>query len=409
MLQEKVIYPEMAPRGEIKIELFDELTGRKVEEMNTHNFISKAVGSYLYRLAIKGLFIRNKATGGRNVYDDIRDVFRTLVLTDASHPEDPDNEWLLKGREIGYAHTHETYSGSDVLRGTYNTKESYTNLERVHMVFDFPSHAGNGVFQSLYFIGDSEFLMYNWQSTLPIYFDRPLQYNISGKYYNGLIYVLGNDNSSSSSSSGNISSNRLRVFDKQFNLLNEYILPSNFEDFEIVGDKIYFARNSSSQPLYVADLNNPVVATPVSLTLPNNYYARGVVWDGNKFIVSSTGSGSTHHIIELDTDFNVINNKEIGSLPNGTAKLRFEEGELLITTNNYTERTKHLYPDYSFSNFYAPDILCVFDDKMLLNSGYVLPKMNIASRALLDAPVTKTDQYTMKITYDFILDIATEG
>lgn len=100
-ITEKVIYPEMAPRGEIKIELFDELTGKKVDEANTHNFISKAVGNYLYRLAIKGLFVRNKASGGRDVYGDIKDVFRTLVLTDASHTEDPDNEWLLKGKEIG--------------------------------------------------------------------------------------------------------------------------------------------------------------------------------------------------------------------------------------------------------------------------------------------------------------------
>lgn len=407
MIQEKVIYPEMVPRGEIKIELFDELTGKKVDEANTHNFISKAVGNYLYRLAIKGLFTRNKASGGRDVYGDIKDVFRTLVLTDASHPEDPDNEWLLKGKEIGYAHTHETYSGSDVLRGTYNTKESYTNLERVHMVFDFPSHAGNGVFQSLYFIGESEILMQNWQSTLPLYFNRPLQYNIAGKYHNGLIYVLGTD-TSSTGSAGSGSSNKLRVFDKQFNLLNEYNLPSSFEDFEIVVDKIYFARNSSSQPIHVADLNNPVATTPVSVSLPNNYNARGIVWDGSKFIVSS-GIGSAHQITELDSDFNVINNKEISGLSTGSAKLRLEEGQLLITTYDYTGRTRRLYSDYSLSNFYAPDLLCVFDDKMLLNSGYVMPKMNIASRALLDAPVTKTDQYTMKITYDFVLDIATEG
>lgn len=403
MLQEKILYPEVMPKGQIKIELFDELTGKKMKEVNTHNFISKGVRSYLYRLAIKGLFIRNKATGGRDVYPDIKDVFQTLVLTDASHTEDPDNEWLLKGKEIGYAHTHETYSGSNVLRGTYNTKESYTNLDRVHMVFDFPSHSGNGVFQSLYFIGESEVLIYNSENTLSKYFNRPLQYNVAGKYHNGLIYVLGNDSSGNS----NNNSNKLQVFDKQFNLLNEYNLPSNFDDFEIVGDKIYFVRSStSSQPLYVADLNNPVVTTLVSVSLPNNYYARGIVWNGSRFIVSSsngTTNNSTHRITELDSNFNAINNKDIGSLYNG-AKLRLEEGHLLITTSGYAGSTKRLYSDYSLSNFNVPDFLCTFDDKMLLNSGFVMPKMNIASRALLDEPVAKTDQYTMKITYDFVLE-----
>lgn len=42
-------------------------------------------------------------------------------------------------------------------------------------------------------------------------------------------------------------------------------------------------------------------------------------------------------------------------------------------------------------------------ENIVIVSNYVLPKTYIGSRCLLDAPITKTDKQTMKITYDFKL------
>lgn len=45
----------------------------------------------------------------------------------------------------------------------------------------------------------------------------------------------------------------------------------------------------------------------------------------------------------------------------------------------------------------------VGDNYYVDNSGYLLPKVGISSRVLLDSPVTKTSNNTMKVTYDFMI------
>src|SRR5690606_37275248 len=136
---------QLKPRGKIKVELFDDLTGRKIEEIKTENFIAKGI-DYLYHLAMISIFTDGRYTGGFNAYDSFNDPFQYMILTDASHTEDPANEWVVKGKQIGFAHTNQTYSGSDEYRGSYNAGESFTNREQVHVVIDFPTHAGNGTF-----------------------------------------------------------------------------------------------------------------------------------------------------------------------------------------------------------------------------------------------------------------------
>ena len=146
---ELVSYPTGAPKGLIKVEVFE--GNEKIKEINTNNFISKGTRDYLFKTAIKSLFTQNKAAGGRKIYDELGDPFRVIELTDAAHPEEPEEEWLMKGNSLGYAYSNASYSGSDRLRGTYNAVESYTTSNKVHMVFDFPTHAGNGTISSIYF------------------------------------------------------------------------------------------------------------------------------------------------------------------------------------------------------------------------------------------------------------------
>src|SRR5690606_10358843 len=85
------------PQGKIKVELFDDLTGRKIEEVKTNNFIAKGV-EYYFKILMMNQFTRNRGTGAIN--HTVNDLFERMTLTDASHPEQPEKEWYIKGNVI---------------------------------------------------------------------------------------------------------------------------------------------------------------------------------------------------------------------------------------------------------------------------------------------------------------------
>lgn len=410
MLQEKILYPEVMPKGQIKIELFDELTGKKMKEVNTHNFISKGVSAYLFRLAIKSIFTQNKATGGRTLFNDIGDPFRVIELTNATHPEEPENEWILKGDTIGWAFTNGTYSGSDKQRGTYNTAESYTELDRVRMVFDFPSHCANGEFQSIYFRDENPLSL----SFSP----RPFLNKGSGvlhaKVHDGEIWVLHSSSSVGGSSSN--SSSSISRYDMNFNLIDTYTLPYGAYDFEIVDNHIYFALGTSQ----TSNNRGQIVRAPISditnwtamITgkLNENEDVGGIVFDeqNNQFIVSSSsgsGSGSSSSSISrYDTAFNLISTKNY-TFPGGVyyyQKLVNDDGNILVCGNDRSYLLSD--DDTATNNACIGLVMGVIGDKKVMRDGSILPKIGISSRALLDEPIVKTSDYTMKITYDFILE-----
>lgn len=146
MIESVNLTSKLNVKGKVKVELFDDLTGKKIEEIKTNNFIAKGV-EYYFKILMLNQFTRDKGTGSINRTVD--NLFERMTLTDASHAEQPDKEWYMKGNEIGWALTSGTYSGGDTKRGSYNTAESFTTQEQVHIVVDFPTHAANGTFQSV--------------------------------------------------------------------------------------------------------------------------------------------------------------------------------------------------------------------------------------------------------------------
>ncbi|MFO6393159.1 hypothetical protein ACLBV0_34920, partial [Pseudomonas aeruginosa] len=77
------------------------------------------VREYVFKAKMRDVFTADRVTTGDYVSSAFRDHFETLTLTTADHPESPNTEWVRKGKVIGYAYTTGTYSGSDVLRGSY--------------------------------------------------------------------------------------------------------------------------------------------------------------------------------------------------------------------------------------------------------------------------------------------------
>lgn len=399
-----VSFPKLDAKGKVKIELFDDLTGRKLEEIKTNNFIAKGV-EYYFKILMMNQFTRNKGTGSIN--HTVDNLFERMALTDASHAEQPEKEWYMKGREIGWALTSGTYSGSDDKRGSYNTSESFTTQEQVHIVVDFPTHAGNGTFQSIYFTPDSDPLNYGIFRPFRL---QDLPGVLKVQKYNNEIWVL--HSGSSISSSINYHGSSISRYDDNFNHIETYNLPYSKMDFYIHNNYIYYTEYTSSRVLQRAPLSNPTnLTTVISERINGNEYLAGIVFDhkNNQFVISSSsGSGSStgsrsSSISRYDTSFNLLSNTPY-TFPNGGSYYQkmfiTDDGDIFV--NGY-DRSYILQNNKSETDAKIGLVMGVIDDYKVMRNGEVMPRTGISSRALLDSPVTKTSNTTMKITYDFML------
>ena len=398
---EKVNFSPLEPKGLIKVELFE--GNKKVDEVNTHNFIAKAVLTDMFKMAMKSLFTQNRKAGGRKFHDDINDIFRCMHLTDAVHPEDPENEWFLQGNEIGYALSDATYVGSDVLRGSYNEVESFTTGKKVRMVFDFPTHAANGTFQSIYFSNRGSAFTTNLSSNVLLFDKIPIPNGadfgtVTIKKHADKIYRLRNNYKT------------LDIFDQQYNLLSSITLPyTDNHAFEIVDNYIYFATWTSSRAVYkmpIADFSShEVVATGYA-------NAGGICYDPGEeqFIVASSANANNSSAVTIrryDRAFNLLTTIDILNFSSNRLNLR------LYTIDNHTILNNRilLSDGEVFENELMPFGYMVgfLDGQLAMQSGhtyplYLIPKAQIGSRCLLDEPITKQPTQAMKITYDFILE-----
>lgn len=378
---DKIEFPsDFIPKGLIKIELFDDLTKKKVEEINTHNFIARGVLDHLFKAKMRDVFTQKRNTGGQLVSASFGDMFEQISLTDANHPESPETEWLRKGKVIGYALTTTTYSGSSTIQGTYNAAESSTTAEKVHMVFDFPTNAANGTFQSIYF---------HQSSCVPpnAYYDFP---KIGGgvyslKKYNDQFYVLKTPT--------------LEVYNTNWNLLNSYNLnDSSIRDFEIVDDYLFYVKDNRMNTIRKAPIANPTALELVIQGISD--YCGGIAFNdiNRQFIIGNYLSSNNIQFMYYDVNFNLINTITISSnsLSYDKSKLTIIDGDL-IAGPHYIDTQGNVF-DVSFYN-----VRGAIDGLLYDSAGHLLPKLAIGSRALLDAPVTKLNTQTMKITYDFIL------
>ena len=386
-----VSFPNLEAKGKVKVELFDDLTGKKIEEVETNNFIAKGV-EYYFKILMMNQFTREKA-GDHSIEHIVDNMFERMTLTDASHPEQPEKEWYMKGNEIGWALTSDIYSGSDDKRGSYNTSESFTTQEQVHIVVDFPTHAGNGTFQSIYFTPNDA------PSSFGIF--RPFVLDglpgvLKVQKYNNEIWVLHSTGDSIYDSD----SSSISRYDDNFNHIETYNLPYSKNDFYIHNNYIYYAEYISTRSVQRAPLSNPA---NLSTVLELNSYVAGIVFDhkNNQFLVSDgLNNGNIHR---YDTSFNLLS-----STPSGNIRYDYSYSKMFITDDgdiflNDSDRSYIVQDDVAETDAKIGLVMGVIDDCKVMRNGEVMPQTGISSRALLDAPVTKTSNTTMKITYDFLL------
>lgn len=97
--------------------------------------------------------------GGHPVFALVNGVYLTDMDSDTS-----ENELEYEtGEIIGRANTFYTYSGDSAVKGSLNISESYIDVEnhKIRYVFDFPTNAANGTFQSVMLVSGSGFAYYN--------------------------------------------------------------------------------------------------------------------------------------------------------------------------------------------------------------------------------------------------------
>lgn len=140
----KKIKEDTLYKGIATIQLFDE-NKNLIKEVKSTNCINKAVLSEMYVNMFKYRLLTNSSSP---IYSN-ESPARYLLLTNNSDEENPNYKYL-KGEIIGYADGWNTYSGTDGLKGGLNTSETTVSEWNKHFVIDFPTHAANGTFQSIY-------------------------------------------------------------------------------------------------------------------------------------------------------------------------------------------------------------------------------------------------------------------
>lgn len=207
--EQRMLKPVQQAQNRVTIQLCDADTGSVIEEAVTENaitplFESSAYGSIAQQLNHGSLY------GGCEY-----PAFESIVLSDSDIGELEDL-YFIHGNVVGMCNRNDASgAGSHKQRGTYNSAESYSKVEdngyrHTHLVYDWPTSAGNGKIQNIYWLPCSFNFRYpnstralacmqtynNGYLADDIVFDRRgnLYKVVSGKYYkilNMLKFVNG--------------------------------------------------------------------------------------------------------------------------------------------------------------------------------------------------------------------------
>jgi hypothetical protein len=353
---------------------------------------------------MKDVFTKSRQTSGFQQLYALFDPFRMIELTNATHAEDSMNEWVVHGERIGYAFSTSTYSGGDTQRGTYNASESFTTRDQVHLVFDFPTHAANGTFQSIYFNtgGENNEIDLNSEYESLLTERNGFDYHKSIGEYNNELYSF----------KSNYNNQYLYKVDPiDLSVISSIDLGADYDDFTIVGDTIYFIVDGV---VHSATMSNPSNATLVKDTGTSS--DNGITYEPN---TDRWYTAFRQTISVWDSAWNLLSTITDDGYFYGDATMY---GNIFtasggIITSSFTFITAggeydgekvslgNVNGENALTGVVGSDFYIVYDRGGYDDTEGTHRKMrtNIGSRTLLDSPVTKSATSTMKITYDFML------
>lgn len=193
--EQRMLKPEQPSRNRVTVQLCDAETGKVVEEAITENAMSPCYESYAYEYIAESI--------GESKYTErspwsmsymLGPKFIVLSESDISELEDL---YFVHGTPAGACVRTDTSGSADnPYKGTFNSAESYDKIEdnyyrHIHLVYDWPTSAGNGKIQSVYWLasnyaGGTYDHIYDY---LPL-FSLTLPYNYAKvPFYNEVPYI----------------------------------------------------------------------------------------------------------------------------------------------------------------------------------------------------------------------------
>lgn len=432
------IKPESLIKGSALIEIFDAVTGKKIEEIQSENIILNSLNKYLYQIVMACLINKNPAQLTNFSVANLTgqswtvNMFGNLILTDYTGAEDAANRYV-RGGIVGWANKSTAYAGADAYKGTINIASTdYTNLATIKFVFDWPTTAANGTFRTLWWTParmDSVGTVINYSYSLPnINSGIPSSFNVNG---NGRVCVKGD---------------------------GFYYIPSS------ATTSIYKSTKTPGNIVYSAG----VLVKNIS---GDDSAPKGVEWDGTNFWVYGNTNGK---MFKYDASFNLVTSWACASATYMTAYQYTCLGGKIYTykyvnsttwniyqwsTSGALEATYNVYnasyayftylyaqsvtsfmSDGTYLYLFAADMILIVDgsgnvitniacsgngsnmyamcfdpQKNLVGSMWIasstylceaIPLFFPVVQNLLPAGITKTSANTMKITYQFNLDLS---
>lgn len=441
--------------GKATIEIFDYETGEKIYEAETENVINESISKLLFFES----FFRRLMVGGNTGNGFINIPFNTLILTDYNGAESSAEKYV-KGTLIGWADKDTAYAGVDAQRGTINLTESeYTfNMQEqkitLKFVFDFPTNAANGTFQSIYWSRNPSLkstygvCIFNNISTIPAKYTSVCSINLSTSscsdyesigynlieisaspkvYYgfrtftledginidSGTINFLKGDGTQLSSNDGSF--NNILAY-------NPFVYVASVQSSSIILNKhnkdgtFVSTTTINASQFKDAGARNPVFT---AIRLINNVFYISCYYNVN--------SKNICHIIKLtntftiDTDYTLTqkdyaNNDWSVTLIGKTSDywvLNDINGAMLLDNSFNRIFYGMRYSDWnsgtSFRVYFKNNRSCIYlafyynFNSNMYSYGVCGPQA-IGAQTLLAAPITKTPTNTMKIQYSFVID-----
>lgn len=389
----------------LKVQLFNAKTGALEHEENSHNYLVPAIDDIMK--AMSRLVITQGArylNEGFAVNARAFDPFRYLVLTNNSDAVDTNESLFDSETVIGYAYKVQTYSGTDVLRGSINAVESNVNHDSATYIFDFATDKSNGTFQSLFF-SESQTL-----ATTRVYNEtkQGLFTNSSNCLCDDGTYIYFPTSSTTIE----------RYLVSDYSYVDEITLSqavtNTIKDITTDGTHLYTIQSS-----YVAKYT--LAGTFVGEYSVGNANNNSIVYRSGDGLLYLGQSSGLYSLTTSGASLTYIGS--IGTTPSALGKTNNDE--LLIVAggsmyvNNFTLTSFEFYANttgailgvsnedstkviaFTSESQYVNNIDDSPDTKYGLSEIKTSERFNVGSRIRLDAPVTKTNSQTMKITYTF--------
>jgi len=402
--------PDLPIKGCASVYLYNARTGRLELEAHTPNIIYPEIyawlRSYQWDKFCTGAYNKSISYSGYWEMDNI-------YLSTSSRPEDERVNVLNfntastsdgnPGVQIGWANKS-TYSGSDTMRGTPNTAESYATNNRIHWVFDWPTHAANGTFQTI--IWGNNFLPYidivlnkgieistSMSTGFDLATDGTFLYTLT---YNGIFYKI--------STSGDV----LSSIDTGIRSYGQSCIGITFMDPYFYAIEYNGTLHEISTSGVVLNTYNTGINTEPSTGFglaSDGTYLYALSYEKVLYKISADGTVISSH--------NIVGSMERGY--DGGFSLTYVSPYLYVLSPRY-----YLYkisltgeiigvvncPIYATYN--TVGITSIGEYLYVLNYDGNFYKWHIAdryfARTRLAAPVTKTNQQTLKVQYDFIYE-----